>query len=339
MSGFFACPPFTLSKTRYDMETYTGRLWHFYRSIQPTLMFETAGTLAAHQKKLDDFAAGKLDRSKPQNDDSHLWYSRCAIESCVHPTTKEVIPMPCRMAAYVPGNFIIVPVMVLPSTIASTARTVGIHWANQSYNSVVNYANRSSDALPMQTLLQAYVAAVVVSCSGALGATFLLRRMTDTTSARATIVRATLPFAAVAFSGGANVAMMRREEWATKGVPVRNAADLDGDVLGYSLAAGKVGILKCAAARFLWNIPPMVLPPLAMVGVRRTAWAKRASEAAIRRLEIFMVCSMLVFGVAPALAAFKPNDLIVAETLEPQFHNMKDKEGKPIRIFTYYKGL
>jgi hypothetical protein len=133
--------------------------------------------------------------------------------------------------------------------------------------------------------------------------------------------------------------MMRKEEWLTKGVAVKDANDPNGETLGYSKAAGRQGIAKCAAARFLWNIPAMGLPPLIMAGLSRTAFMKRMSPAAARRTEVGVVCSMLLFGVAPALACFKPNDLIAAAKLEPEFRSMIDKDGKPIQTFTFYKGL
>lgn len=74
------------------------------------------------------------------------------------------------------------------------------------------------------------------------------------------MIRATLPFTAVAAAGFANVALIRGNEM-TDGVEL---LDDEGVPRGKSPIAGTVGITKCGIARVLWNFPIMVVPPLIM---------------------------------------------------------------------------
>lgn len=101
--------------------------------------------------------------------------------------------------------------MMAPSTITSVPRTVFIQWFNQSYNAAINYANRSSDRQPMNELVKAYSAAVVVAVGGSLAATLLLRRV-PTTSLSGMFIRATVPFIAVSTAAIVNLSFMRKNE-------------------------------------------------------------------------------------------------------------------------------
>ena len=320
-------PTFSLSGSRFDMTSYWGRTAYFFKAIDPRLCLETSETLAAHQKRLDDFV-----QKRGGSTDEQLWEARFAIENCIHPTTKVVIASPFRMAAFIPTNLFIVPFMMLPSTMASVKRTVLIHWFNQSYNCLINYNNRSSESQPMGPLLQAYAAAVGVSVSGALGATMALRKLGTKPSFAVTLVRATLPCCAVAFASSANLACMRRNEWSTEGLPV---LDEDGEVRGKSVAAGRDALFRCAAARVLWNIPCMTLPPLLTAPLLRIPLFAAYPVGT----ESTLVGIGMVTGVAPALAWYPKHVQISAQALEPNFHNLTRKDGTPVRTFTFYKGL
>jgi tricarboxylate carrier len=324
----FATPPFSLAVPQYDQGSYIGRCRHFYASINPLLCLETAASVRAAQAALKNFAEGRRGNLS----DKELWKARRVVESCVHPTSGEVIPPPFRMAAFIPTNLYIVPYMVLPTTVASPARTMFIHWFNQSYNCLINYSNRSSNAQPLQSLLEGYAAAVTVSLLGALSATFALRRMGGTQSTAATVVRAVLPMLAVSFAGSANVAIMRRNEWHTEGLAVK---DEDGAVVGLSKAAGWVSLEQCAAARVLWNLPSMMLPPLLYLPLRRIAFFARRPVVTETALCVAGLC----LGVAPALAVFPTTVHVPPSALEPNFHACKRANGEPVKELSFYKGL
>lgn len=319
-------PAFSLTGDRFDMSTYLGRTKYFFKAIDPRLCLENETSLLAHQAKLDAFAKDGT------GDAAALWESKFAVESCIHPYTKKVIPSPFRMCAFIPTNLFIVPFMMLPSTMASPARTICIHWFNQSYNCLINYNNRAGESQGVGPLLQAYAAAVVVSVSGALGATMALRKLGTKPSLAVTLIRATLPCCAVAFASTANLACMRRNEWYTDGLQV---VDEDGTPRGLSLTAGREALARCAAARVLWNIPCMTLPPLLTIPLLRIP----VFAANPIPTESALVGVGMLSGVAPALAWYPTKVAVSPATLEPQFHQLLLKSGQPVRTLTFYKGL
>jgi len=249
----------------------------------------------------------------------------------VHPDTGEVVFPVWRFSAFAPANLGIVAVMLLPSTILSPWRTVGVHWLNQTYNAAMNYANRNaSNEISTRLLAEAYAGAVGTSVAIALGATYILKRIPNV-GATAFLVRTALPWLAVAGAGAANVGLIRRNELVT-GV---NVSDEHGTVYGKSLVAGKVGLAKCALARVFWNTPIMVLPPVLMSLVGPRLPSARARGAA--QIAIIGVC--LAGFMPPALAVFPQRDKIAATSLEPQFHDLKDPQGRPITELYFNKGL
>lgn len=327
-------PPFSLTAPRDDMSTYIGRCRYFYRSINPLMCLETESSLRGHQQLLDAYKAGggrRGDGSAHQPNDAQLWYARQALEACQHPSGA-VIPPPFRMSCFIPTNIFINPFAMLPGTVASPARSIGIHWFNQSYNCLINYNNRSSDAQPLSTLFTGYGAAVVVSVGMALCATAIMKRVGTAPTVASTLTRAFIPGLAMAFASSANVAIMRRNEWQTDGVYVR---DEDGEVRGKSLAAGWSSLQMCATARVLWNIPCIISPIVSTVLMSRFAFLRARPI-----MSDTVLCGFaLGVGVAPALA-FYPKDVSVPVTaLETSFHNLKRKNGEPVQQLTFYKGL
>eukprot|EP00331_Platyophrya_macrostoma_P034992 CAMPEP_0176445888 /NCGR_PEP_ID=MMETSP0127-20121128/23985_1 /TAXON_ID=938130 /ORGANISM="Platyophrya macrostoma, Strain WH" /LENGTH=329 /DNA_ID=CAMNT_0017831791 /DNA_START=157 /DNA_END=1149 /DNA_ORIENTATION=+ len=329
------------------MDTFLGRCMYYYNAINPMLCLLSEKQIAESRSLLEGFRNGTVVASSSSSQtipaaaptrvvsDEALWQAREVVESCVHPASGEVIPTPFRMAAFIPTNLFIVPFMMLPSTVASPTRTIFIHWFNQSYNAMINYSNRSSDAQPMNVLAQGYAAAVAVSVSGALGATFLMRKINANPSLSpftGTLVRAVVPMLAVSFASSANCALMRRNEWQTDGVQV---VDEDGVERGLSTDAGYNSLQKCAAARILWNIPCMMLPPLIAAPL-----AKVPGFAGRPIFTETMICvAGLGFGVAPALAFYPPKVSVPASSLEPRFHGLTRKNGEPVHMLTFYKGL
>lgn len=322
-------PPFSLTAPRDDMSTYLGRCRYFYRSINPLMCFETASSLKHHQDLLQQY---KVSKSTVTATDEQLWYARQAVEACIHPGSGDVIPAPFRMSCFIPTNIFINPFAMLPGTVASPARSIGIHWFNQSYNCLINYNNRSSDAQPLSILFSGYAAAVVVSVGMALGATAIMKKVGTAPTVASTLTRAFIPGLAMAFASSANVAIMRRNEWQTDGVYVR---DEDGEVRGKSTTAGWASLQMCATARVLWNIPCMMAPIVSTILMSRFAFMRARPI-----MSDTVLCGVaLAAGVAPALA-FYPKDVSVpVRDLEVTFHNLKRKNGEPVEQLTFYKGL
>ncbi|EAN84262.1 putative tricarboxylate carrier [Trypanosoma cruzi] len=326
----FSYPPFSLTKPMYDTDTYIGRSLYFFFSINPLLCFQTERMLMQKRLLLDRVAAGE----KVSVDDKTLWKARMAIENCVHPTTGEVIFPLFRMCAFLPMNSLIVPFMMTPGTVSSVARTVFIQWFNQSYNSAVNYANRSSEKQKLGELSKAYVAAVGISVSGALGATALLKRVPSGTL-QATVIRATLPCLAVSAAAIVNLSLMRKNEWMSSGQGLK-VVDEDGEVRGYSLVAGMDSLKKCSVTRVVWNIPSMFLPTLLMAPLTARFGFARAYPICT---ETALQIAGLAVGVPAALGAFSTTVSIPANRLETSFQDLKRKDGTPVKMYTYYKGL
>lgn len=322
--------PFSTVDPKYDMNTFWGRTRYFAESINPMLLLENERTLQKHQLLLDQWKGGKA----PQATDKELWRARCAVEQCIHPTTGAVIFPAFRMCMFLPMNYFIVPFMMMPSTVMSVQRTLAIQWFNQSFNSAVNYANRSSESQPASEVGKAYVATVVVACGGCLGATALLKRV-PTTSVKGMVIRGTVPFFAVGAAAVVNLGLMRKNEWMSQGKGI-TVKDEDGIVRGSSTAAGRDSLAKCSATRILWNVPSMVLPTLMMVPLMRVSpFCKRYSVATEALLQMLG----LTVGVPPALAAFNLIQSVPATSLEPRFHGLKRQNGAPVVNYTYYKGL
>ena len=332
-------PPFRADgEPLNDMNTFWGRLWNFYQVINPCHMFETTTSLKEKQLLVAEFKkTKKLPKGKT---DADMWHARNALEACVHPVTEKAINPVFRMASFIPVNCYIVPTSILPSTIASPLRTIWIHWFNQSFNCCVNYSNSANPNVSLGLILQGYAAAVIVSCSMALGATALMNKFKGMSPIQLTMLRSTIPFLAVGMSSSANVMLMRRSEWMLtsnieKGVKV---VDDEGKCHGESIIAGRRGIIKCCIARFVWNAPIMVLPPLLMHPLARTKFMTGHPMRALAT-EGGIVLLGLIFGIAPALALFPLYESIDVHKLEPQFQNLKDAKHRPIAHLTYYKGL
>ena len=327
-------PPFSLNRPRYDDSKFVERARHFFEVTDPRTLLVSHTELRSACSLLQSAHDGSL---APGTSNAQLWEARRLKDSAYHPVTGCEIPRPFRFAAFVPVTLLVVPVMLLPSTIASPLRTVGVHWLNQSYLAAVNFANRSGgDNASSATLFKAYVGAVFASCSIALSATVLTKRMAAAGSspAIATALRATLPFAAVTVAGSLNVAVMRQTELAD-GVDVR---DHGGQVHGKSAVAGRVGVAKCCVTRGLWNAPIMCLHPLLMARLNRRPIFQRNPRAALLA-DAVLFTGILSVSVPLALGAFPQRDRLDASSLEPRFHNKLDTSGEPVQAFFYNKGL
>jgi hypothetical protein len=56
-------PPFVLNQSRYDQNTFTGRLRHFIDVVDPSTLFTSEVKLQQSIQLLDDFRQGKIDPS------------------------------------------------------------------------------------------------------------------------------------------------------------------------------------------------------------------------------------------------------------------------------------
>lgn len=227
-------PPFRMEGPRYDMSSFVGRSLHFYCINDPRTLLDSKEDMLAAERLLRQFKQGEVPKGTT---DADLWHARQVLESSLHPDTGEPIFAPFRFSAFVPVNMVLVTATIAPAVLRSFPATTCAHFANQTYNAAINYANRNaSNPVPPARLAEGYAGAVLTSLSIGLSATALTKRVTARGGGgpAATIIRCTLPFLASALAGASNVFLMRRNELTT-GVDV---FDDDGRSLGKSIEVG-----------------------------------------------------------------------------------------------------
>lgn len=224
-----------------------------------------------------------------------------------------------------------------------TAGTVAWQVCNQSLNVAINSANANkSSPLSWSKMAQSYFAAVSVSCGVAVGLNKVVPRLRSLTPATRTTLTRLVPFAAVATAGALNVFLMRGEEMRTgidvfpvlsdkdkQALAAEGKGENDVESLGKSKAAARLAVGETAASRVFNSTPIMVLPPLALVRLQRTAWlAARPRMVVPVNLALILGTS---FAVLPlALAVFPQRQSIAAASLEPEFHGRGGVDGKVV---------
>lgn len=245
-------PPFRREGQRYDMNTFVGRMLHFYSVNDPRTLLFTLEEAKAAERLLKQHELGEAPTGTT---DADLWHARRVLESALHPDTGERIFPLFRFSAFVPVNMVIVTATITPAVISSFPATAFIHFMNQTYNAAINYANRNaSNPIPQARLAEGYGGAVATSLSIGMLATALTKKVARAGGAgspAAAVIRSTLPFLAVSFAGASNVVLMRRNELTT-GVDV---FDDEGKDLGKSVEV----CLRCVRIYLVWNFTALLV--------------------------------------------------------------------------------
>jgi tricarboxylate carrier len=312
-------PPFDASKgSPFDQSTYSGRIRHFLNVIDPrTLLRSDEEVLRAVQ----------LLKNPGKATDEELWEALKLKQSAFNPGTNSMIAKPLRMSAFLPAN---VPIIFGMLSTTSPVGTAFWQVVNASYNSALNYANRSGADASVEQIAQSYLLAV----STAVGLSFGIRKLGSRGKLKTLLDRVPflVPYTAVAGAGAANLYASRRIE-IIEGVPVTNE---DGSVVyGVSKEAGKQGVYKTIMTRALGlPLPVLVLPPLVM----NAAPAGLNPQAKIG-LEL-VVIAMCLAGALPATIALYPQKLVLdVASLEPEFRNLVDSNGRHVDKVYANKGL
>ena len=204
--------------------------------------------------------------------DADLWRAQRVVGAVIHGPTGETMPLIGRMSMFVPVNVPIAAGLIMSQSVAAS---VFWQWLNQTYNVVNNYVNRAGPTVEMGPLVQSYVLAVGSACGIAIGAKSLLKAV-PALQAFGLFV----PYLAVITAGTCNVGFTRMDE-------IRNGIDVsdaDGNVLGRSVAAGKIAVFKTVTTRSCFlPIFPLVIPPLTMKALGAVAGLVPGSAAAHRR--------------------------------------------------------
>ncbi|EMC92314.1 hypothetical protein BAUCODRAFT_569670 [Baudoinia panamericana UAMH 10762] len=320
-----------LPASRYDLNTYWGRVLHSADIADPrTLLTSTTG-LEHAKTLLTQYKQGKIQSMTPE-----LWKAKKIVDSTLHPDTGEPVFLPFRMSCFVLSNLVVTAGMLTPNL--STTGTIAWQWANQSLNVAINSAN-ANKSTPITTtqLIQSYFVAVGASCGVAVGLNSLVPRLKRLSPTMRTTLGRLVPFAAVASAGALNVFLMRGEE-IRRGIDVfpsesddqrkaREAANKPLQSLGKSKQAATLAVGETALSRVLNSTPIMVLPPLILVRLQEQRWLKQRPRLVLPvNLGLILVTS--VFALPLALAAFPQRQAVSARSLEKEFWDKGGEGGK-----------
>lgn len=311
-----------LPSSQYDLNTYWGRVRHTIGITDPRTLFVGSTGLEQAKKALIAYKQGEVKEMTPE-----LWQAKKIVDSTLHPDTGEPVLLPFRMSCFVLTNLVVTAGMLTPDM--GNTGTVLWQIANQSVNVAINSANANkSSPLTYTKLAQSYFVAVGASCSVAVGLNSLVPRLRNLQPSTRLVLGRLVPFAAVATAGALNVFLMRGEEMRT-GIDVYPVADADADSktgtgtapasLGRSKKAATIAVSETAVSRVLNSSPIMVIPPMVLVQLQRTAWLQQRPRLTLPiNLGLITLTSYVVLPLA--LAAFPQRQKIAADSLEPEFH-------------------
>ncbi|VDM52266.1 unnamed protein product [Angiostrongylus costaricensis] len=290
---------FNPDRSRFDQQTFYGRLRHFAAITDPFIAF-TPTTELLKAKNLMDRC-----RSLPVTL-LELHRAQRLFQSAFHPDTGDLQNFAGRMCFNVWGGTMLCGAMMI--WYKSTSAVLFWQWVNQSFNALVNYTNRNAKS----DLLVAYSTAVGGALSIAIGLKqyFAKRKVS-------TLAQKMVPLAAVAAANAINIPLMRQNELKNG----MNVTDKDGTVVGTSRLAAIKAISLVVLSRNVIVAPCMILTPIIMERLENLAWFKRN----IRRINIpiQLLLTFVIYGamVPVGCALFPQQNSIKLTTLkrfEPQ---------------------
>ncbi|KAN0060021.1 Sideroflexin FSF1 [Thecaphora frezii] len=331
-----------ITKDRYDLSTFSGRLRHFATVTSPLTLLATQAELKAARDVVQSYESRfPRDRLRgsyvvPRTEAERYWKAKQLVDSSVHPDTGEVVPLPFRMSAFVPTNLLVVGGMLMPNP--TLPAVVFWQWINQSLNVAVNYSNANKSVpMDMREVATAYAAATTSAVGIAVGLTHLVPRLRVGVATK-TALSKLVPFASVASAGIVNISCMRWKE-IKDGVSVFRR-DQEGNrvKVGDSPAAGKRAVAMTAASRILTNIPTLILPPLALAYLQRKRIVPTAGLWA-RATDLTLIGTSLLVFLPPAIATFPQVATVSPARLEPRFHHLQNDDSSPVQTLEFNKGL
>jgi len=276
------------------------------------------------KRKIKAFTEG--DRSYS---DEELWKARKSINSMTHPGTGEKTFWAGRMSAFVATNTPTALGMIVYG--ANPVAAAFWQWMNQSVNMAINFVNRSSPEYDAVKLAKSYCLAVGCSVGLALGAGKVVQLIPALQS-----LGLFIPYTSVICASTANMLFARYDEW-NIGVSI---FDQDGQERGISANAGWEAIVQTLLTRaYLLPVGILVIPPLALVGIRRALPLIMGFRPIAIGIETATIAGCMYVSL-PFCLAIQPQIMTVArEKLEPEFQEMLTTSGEPVLQFTANKGL
>jgi len=308
---------------RYDQSTYWGRASHFFSTTNPLNLFATptalkqAGDVVNRYRKGEDVGLSEEE----------LWKNKQLYDSAFHPDTGELVLLPGRMAFQVPGNMFITGMMM--TFYKTTPQVAFWQWFNQTFNSYVNYSNRSgSTPIAKSTLITSYVAATGGALGTALGLNALVKSLPP-------LVGRFVPFVAVGAANSINIPSMRRLEL-TEGIEMTTA---EGTFVGKSKIAARQGISMVVLSRIGMAAPSMMCIPFFMNYLeKRGVLAKYPRISA--PLQVGICGIILTFATPMCCAIFEQRASISVSSCEEEIQKAVAALPEPRPSVLYYnKGL
>uniref|UniRef100_A0A4W3JSC1 Sidoreflexin n=1 Tax=Callorhinchus milii TaxID=7868 RepID=A0A4W3JSC1_CALMI len=235
-------PDINIKEPQWDQGTFMGRAKHFFMVTDPRNIVLSAEALAKAKRTVENYRHGLVS---PGLTEDELWRAKYIYDSAFHPDTGEKMILVGRMSAQVPMNMTITGCML--TFYRTTPAVVFWQWANQSFNAIVNYTNRSGDAsLTVGQVGTAYVSATTCAVLTALGLKSLTKHLPA-------LISRFVPFTAVAAANCINIPLMRQRELQF-GIPV---TDENGNRLGVSTKAAQQAIVQVVVSRIGMAMPAM----------------------------------------------------------------------------------
>ncbi|XP_078324708.1 sideroflexin-2-like isoform X2 [Crassostrea virginica] len=292
----------------------------------------SASSLSRHSSQPE--TSFKNTREEPPGTTvSQVRRSQQLFLSAFHPDTGELQNVIGRMSFQVPGGMVLIGAMV--TFYRSNTAVIFWQWANQSFNALVNYTNRNAAAdISQKQLGFAYVSATSCALITALGLKAFLAQRT------VPMLQRFVPFAAVCASNVVNIPLMRQSE-IVDGVIV---TDEENNVVTKSRYAALKGISQVVFSRIVICSPSMVLLPILMERMEKTAFMLRYGRYVNAPIQILLSGLSLVVMVPVGCAIFNQRCSITVDKLKifdsEAYEEVKTKYGINIPQKLYFnKGL
>ncbi|EYE98837.1 sideroflexin family transporter [Aspergillus ruber CBS 135680] len=322
-----------LPASQYDLSTYWGRVRHSADIADPRMMFVSSTGLENAKRLITSYKQSQIPNMTPE-----LWRAKKVVDSTIHPVADngEPVFLPFRMSSYVLSNLIVTGGMLTPGL--KTTGTLLWQITNQSLNVAINSANANkSTPLSVSQIAQSYLMAVSASCSVALGLNALVPRLKNLNPNTRLILGRLVPFAAVSSASALNVFLMRGEE-IRQGIDIypvlseleKKKREETGEAvqsIGKSKKAATLAVGETAISRVLNATPIMVVPPLVLVRLEKTAWLK-ARPRMVMPINLGVILATSLFALPLALGAFPQRQAINAKSLEEEFWGKGGLDGQ-----------